>query len=86
VNTNEPSRTLLDRLTASISSSSQVAERRSGGSGLNPQASATPNVVLDHPVLAATLTGQQVSPKVVSAYRQIKPAPTSSPGGRGKHQ
>lgn len=70
---------LLDRL---MSQGQAVAtpQQRAGGSRLNPIATATPSVVLDHPVLAATLT-QGANPNLRQAltrpttYRQIAPAP-----------
>lgn len=85
--------TLLDRLAASLNqpqgTSTQV---RTGASRLNPIATATPSVVLDHPVLAATLTQQQQQiPTSISgggpaggggvnrgssSFRQIAPAPS----------
>jgi hypothetical protein len=69
---------LLERLAAGNPMVTSSPGGRTGGSGLNPIATATPNVVLEHPVLAATLTGQQQSPRGVSAYRQIAPAPTAA--------
>ncbi|CAL8104562.1 unnamed protein product [Orchesella dallaii] len=84
--------TLLDRLAASLNQpQGNTVQMRTGASRLNPIATATPSVVLEHPVLAATLTQQQqqqqqqpggnaaaVGMNRGSTYRQIAPAPTSS--------
>lgn len=81
--------TLLDRLAASLNQP-QASANQVRTSTLHPIASATPSVVLDHPVLAATLTQQQqqgtgnITGNVAgvnrgpSTFRQIAPAP--SPG------
>lgn len=66
---------LLDRLASGITN-----PNRSGASGLNPIASATPTVVLEHPMLAATLAAA-ATPTTTRGmgYRQIAPAPSLSP-------
>jgi len=75
---------LLDRLMSQGQAAAvTTGQQRPGGSRLNPIATATPSVALDHPVLAATLT-QGTNPNLRQAltrpttYRQIAPAPPPS--------